>query len=202
MISFMRNRFLIQNFSIMIFMFVVSMGVHAEEGIPSVSDKVENRWSFLGGYGITHCGLGKTKVQVQSVDFIPRYERFLAKTMGSSWYQGRHSLMIETPLTLVVDPDVAPMVGINFLAGWTFTGLNRIIPYAFAGGGPLYTSADIPGLGSELNGNYQAGIGIRFKTNKNYQFNIEYRFQHISNGGTKTPNDPLNSSRFLLGITF
>ena len=91
----------------MVFMFVVlPMGVYAVEGISSVSDKAENRWSIFGGYGITHSGLGKTRVQVQSVDFIPRYEHVLTETMGSSWYQGRHSLMLETPLTLVVDPDV------------------------------------------------------------------------------------------------
>jgi hypothetical protein len=133
----MRNRFLIQTLSIMVFMFVVlPMGVYAVEGISSVSDKAENRWSIFGGYGITHSGLGKTRVQVQSVDFIPRYEHVLTETMGSSWYQGRHSLMLETPLTLVVDPDVAPMVGLNFIAEcryprswirikWELPGRNR-----------------------------------------------------------------------------
>ncbi|MBI4690638.1 MAG: acyloxyacyl hydrolase, partial [Nitrospirae bacterium] len=60
---------------------------------------------------------------------------------------------------------------------------------------------DITGLGSRLNGNYQIGIGTHYKLKQGLYLDTEFRLHHISNTGTKEPNDPLNSSRFLIGIT-
>lgn len=176
-----------------------SVGVAAAgEGAPSA----QGGWAFLAGYGITHPGMGKTKVWVETVDLIPRYERVLTDDWGSSWYRGRHSLLIELPVHLVVDPDVSPMFGVNFLACWTFTAKETWQPYLFAGGGPIYSNADIPGMGAHVNGNYQFGGGLRYKISGERYLEFEYRFHHISNGGRKDPNDPLNSSKVLVGVTF
>lgn len=162
----------------------------------------DSYWSIYGGYGISHKGLGKTKVQVQVLDLIPQYELVLLKNIGSSWYKGHHSLVLELPLTLVVDPDVSPMVGVNVIGSWTFDSSATMQPYFFGGGGILYTDADIPGLGSEVNGNWQFGGGVRFRLDSGRWLKLEYRFHHISNTGAKDPNDPLNSSKILLGLTF
>jgi len=159
-------------------------------------------WTYLGGYGVSHPGWGYTEVKVETLDFVLRYGRFLTDNIGSSWYKGRHGLLIEFPIRMVINPDESPMVGINFLACWTFTSTEKIIPYLFAGGGLLYTDADIPGLSSNLNGNYQGGIGMYYKTERGVYLNMEYRAHPISNAGTKEPNIPLNSSRFLIGVTF
>jgi opacity protein-like surface antigen len=69
------------------------------------------------------------------------------------------------------------------------------------GGGFIYTEAEIPGLGSKYNGNYQGGAGILYRLNSKYFLNAEYRFHHVSNLNTEKPNDPLNSSKFLIGVT-
>jgi len=198
----------VRNFCIPLFCFslaglTLSPALSAEES--SGYEQHENRkeyWSLLGGYGISHKDLGKTKVQVQVLDFVPRYERVLFDNMGSSWYRGHHSLLVELPVTWVFDPDTAPMVGVNILGAWTFTASQEVLPYFFGGGGIVYTDADIPGLGSAVNGNWQLGAGVRFKMAGGYWMNAEYRFHHISNTGAKDPNDPINSSKFLLGITF
>lgn len=174
---------------------------YAQQTTPvSNSPEVKSHWTLLAGYGVTHKGMGETRAHVETADFILRYGRFLTDEVGRSWYRSRHEIMIEAPLHLVVDPDVSPMVGVNFLACWAFTASKQVIPYFFAGGGLLYTEAKIPGLGSNLNGNYQSGTGIRYKTENGLQFNIEYRLHHISNAGTNDPNAPLNSSKILLGV--
>ncbi|MDH3360718.1 MAG: acyloxyacyl hydrolase [Desulfobulbaceae bacterium] len=173
--------------------------------MPVVSDDISashGNWSYLTGYGITHPGMGLTKVWVETVELIPRYERVLTEDIGSSWYRCNHSLLIELPVHLVVDPVVSPMVGVNFLACWNFIGRDLFHPYLFAGGGPLYSNADIPGMGAHLNGSYQFGGGLRYKISGNRYLEFEYRFHHISNGGRKEPNVPLNSSKFLVGFTF
>ncbi len=176
--------------------------VQAEETSPQNSETPDSYWSLLGGYGISHKGLGLTKVQVQVLDLILQYDRVLLKDVGSSWYKGHHSLILELPLTLVVDPDVSPMIGVNILGAWTFDSSDILQPYFFGGGGILYTNADIPGLGSDINGNWQFGAGIRYRLESGNWLKVEYRFHHISNTGAKDPNDPLNSSKILVGVTF
>lgn len=191
---------LFSSLGVMVFViFLLSSGAYAEKNPdPRIA---KYHWTYLAGYGVTHPGWGDTKVTVETIDFIVRYGRFLTENIGSSWYRGRHEILIELPIHMVVSPDVSPMVGINFLACWTFTSSEKAIPYFFAGGGPLYTNAEIPGLGSKINGNYQAGIGTYYKLKQGLYLNAEYRIHHISNAGTKEPNDPLNSSKFLIGVS-
>ena len=159
-------------------------------------------WSVLTGYGTSHPGWGKTKIRVETIDLVLRYDNVLSKNIGFSWYQGYHSLILELPIHLIVNPEVSTMIGANFLACYTFTDNDQYLPYIFAGGGPLYTNADIPGMGSHWNGNYQFGVGLRYKINTWHDVLFEFRFHHVSNGDQKDPNDPLNSTKFLAGFTF
>ena len=172
---------------------------------PGVADipRGESYMAILGGYGATHVGMGKTSEHVETADIVFRYGRVLRSEIGSSWYKGHHDLLIEFPVHIVLRPVASPMFGMNFLASYFFTTYKKGSPYFFAGGGPVFIEAgSIDGVGSSLNGNYQAGIGFLFKTERGHNLNVEYRFHHISNAGTKDPNVPLNSSKLLLGITF
>lgn len=162
----------------------------------------DNIRQFFVGYGVTHPGLGKTKTHVETVDFIGRYEHVFPGRIGPRWLPARHSIFVELPVHLVVAPDVSPIVGINFLGAFTFETKGNYKPYWFFGGGPLYTDAEIAGLGAKVNGNYQFGIGLIWKRDNWQDIRLEYRFHHISNAGAKDPNDPLNSSKLLVGFEF
>lgn len=159
-------------------------------------------YSLLTGYGITHRGFGDTRTQVQTVDMIGRFGWFLSRELGSGWYQGRHELLVELPLHLAVDPKVSPMTGGYLLGSWKFTSLENWAPYVFAGGGILYVDLGLPTMGSRLNFSYQGGAGLQYFIAPDTALSFEYRYHHISNAGTATPNEPLNSSKFLLGIAF
>jgi hypothetical protein len=180
---------------------LLAPGAYAQgEGEESQTER-RSHWAVLGGYGLTHTSVGSTRAHVETADFILRYGRYLTEEMGRSWYRVRHGILIEVPIHVVVDPDTSPMFGINVLASFTFTAPQRLRPYVFGGGGFVYTEAEIPGLGSKYNGNYQGGVGILYRIRGNYSLNAEYRFHHISNLNTEKPNDPLNSSKFLIGVT-
>ena len=165
-------------------------------------NKAEKHWTILGGYSVTHPGFGDTDTRVEGIDLVFQYGRFLFKEAGRSWYKTRHEILIEIPLSAVYHPERAIVAGINFLACWNFTASGNIVPFVFVGGGPLYTNLDIPGLGSELNGSYQAGAGVRYLIWENISIDFNYRLHHISNASTAEPNEPLNASKFLFGITF
>jgi lipid A 3-O-deacylase len=158
--------------------------------------------AILLGYGSSYPGWGSTKTRVETFDTVLRYEIPRHQGVGSSWYKGDHTVLIEVPIHFLVNRSGPPMVGCNFLANYTFTESERYRPYVFAGGGPLYVPADIPGMGSHLNGNYQCGLGIHYPLEGNHTLLFELRYHHVSNGSTAEPNDPLNSLKFMLGYTF
>jgi lipid A 3-O-deacylase len=166
------------------------------------TDTRPDSWAFLGGYGQSYPGWGQTTQRVETIDLILRYNHIVFDEIGSGWYKGFHSTLFEFPVSLILNPEISTMIGINFLAAYTFTVNEQWQPYIFGGGGPVYIFADIPGMGTKLNGNYQFGIGLEYFLNKQNHLLFEYRYHHISNAGTAKPNEPLNSSKFIVGITF
>jgi len=165
------------------------------------ADNTNESWMLLSGYSTTHPGLGKTREHVETVDTILRYRRKLKDT-GRDWYRGRQDFLIELPVSYLINSNDGQIFGLNFLSSWTLNASERYKPYFFVGGGPIYTEANISGVGANLCGNYQTGLGISCKIKKGRSFVLEYRFHHISNAGMKQPNIPLNSSKVLIGISF
>lgn len=159
-------------------------------------------FSLLAGYGITHRGFGATRTQVQTADAILRYGHFLSDEHGAGWYRGRHELFVELPLHLTVDPRVRTMTGGYLLGSWKFTSSDRLAPYLFAGGGVLYNDLGLATQGTRLNFSYQGGAGLQWFFRKDTAVGIEYRYHHVSNAGTADPNEPLNSSKILFGVSF
>jgi hypothetical protein len=160
-----------------------------------------SEYSLLSGYGITHRGFGATRTQVQTFDTIARFGWFLSDDIGHGWYRGRHELLMELPLHLAVDPKVRAMTGGYLLGSWKFTSLEDFAPYVFAGGGVLYVDLGLPTMGSRLDFSYQGGTGVQYFLKKDTALSLEYRYHHISNASTASPNEPLNSSKILLGFT-
>ncbi len=173
----------------------------AEAADASFFREAESEYAFLTGYGITHRGFGDTRTQVQTWDAILRYGRFLSGDLGKGWYRVRHELMLELPLHLAVDHNDRVMTGGYILGGWKFTAPEEYVPYLFAGGGILYVDTGLPTMGSRLDFSYQGGAGLQYFISKSTALNVEYRYHHVSNANTATPNEPLNSSKFLIGIS-
>lgn len=159
--------------------------------------------TLLTGYGITHRGFGETRTQVQTWDAIARLGWYLSDEIGKgSWYQGRHQLLVELPYHLAVDHGGRSMVGGYLLGSWKFTSMTHVKPYIFAGGGPVYVGLGLPSMGAKLNFSYQGGTGVQLPLTQATMLNLEYRYHHISNAGTASPNEPLNSSKILLGMSW
>jgi hypothetical protein len=158
--------------------------------------------ALLTGYGITHRYFGATRTQVQTWDLIARYGYFLSQEAGvGSWYQGRHELLMEIPYHLAIDQGGRSMTGGYLLGSWKFTSIKDLVPYIFAGGGVLFVDLGLPSMGSRLDYSFQGGTGLQYFIRPDVALLAEYRYHHISNAGTASPNEPLNSSKLLLGVT-
>jgi len=162
----------------------------------------DREYAFLTGYGITHRGFGATRTQVQTADALFRYGHFLSGDLGEGWYRVRHELLLELPLHVAVDHDDRIMTGGYILGRWSFTAPREVVPYLFAGGGILYVDLGLPTMGSRLDFSYQGGCGIQRFLSRDTALTLEYRYHHVSNADTATPNEPLNSSKVLFGISY
>lgn len=159
--------------------------------------------ALLSGYGITHRNFGATRTEVQTWDAIARYGYFLSDDVGQgNWYQGRHELLMEIPYHLALNQGGRSMTGGYLLGSWKFTSLGNLAPYIFAGGGVLFVDMGLPSMGTRLDFSYQGGSGLQYLIRKDVAVMAEYRYHHISNAGTSSPNEPLNSSKILLGVSF
>jgi hypothetical protein len=196
------GKYTARRLSTLVLLMLVFLPLYAvAEEKPIVSEAV-SEYAFLTGYGITHKGFGDTRTQVQTFDMIFRYGRFLSDEVGKEhWWQGRHEIFLELPYHLAVDHSGRSMVGGYVLGSWKFTAPERITPYIFAGGGVLYVDLGLPSMGNRLDFSYQGGTGVQYFIRKNLALMAEYRYHHISNAGTAEPNEPLNSSKILIGVS-
>lgn len=187
--------------SLLLALFVLLSPLNARS--ESVASTAKGEFGILTGYGSSFVGFGKTRHRVQTWDAILRAGFFLSGEIGKdSWYQGRHEVLLELPYHLALDHDGRSIVGGYVLGHWRFTSLDRVVPYVLAGGGPLFVDLGLPTMGTKLCFSYQGGTGLQYLIDKNTALSLEYRYHHISNAGTASPNEPINSNKILMGISF
>jgi len=193
------RRIILLQLQLLVIAFIASSPGIAGDNLDNQEKLPSNSWYLLVGAGSSHPGWGATQEKVETTDIILRQKRLQTRTRGESWYLNRKSVLVEIPLTLLREPDEPAMIGFTMNVNWTFIASQRFQPFIFAGGGPVYTKAEIPGTSSRLKGSYQAGIGLDFLLGR-FGMSVEYRYHHLSNGGLKEPNAPLNSGKLLLGF--
>jgi opacity protein-like surface antigen len=187
--------------SLLLALFVLLSPLNARS--ENIASTAKGEFGILTGYGSSFVGFGETRHKVQTWDAILRAGFFLSDEIGKgSWYQGRHEVLLELPYHLALDHDGRSMVGGYVLGHWRFTSLDKVVPYLLAGGGPLFVDLGLPTMGTKLCFSYQGGTGLQYPIDKNTALSLEYRYHHISNAGTASPNEPINSNKILMGISF
>lgn len=165
---------------------------------------------YFSGYGMSIPGFGETTERVQTIDIVARWEKTLNdyELRKSLIHATGHYLWIEaTAHLLVADTDSNDskdygITSLAFLGVWMFGELEQVKPYFLLGGGPTYLFADIDGMGSDINGNYQLGFGLRDIPVFGSKMEIQIKYHHISNLNKAKPNIALNSVRLMLSIPY
>lgn len=99
------------------------------------------------------------------------------------------------------------MVGITGLVRYNFVQPNwMVVPYIQGGAGVIYTNArnwsDQDAIGANVEFTPQFAGGLQFLLEKNWTFNIEGAFQHISNANTSARNQGVNAYGGFVGFTY
>jgi lipid A 3-O-deacylase len=164
--------------------------------------------SLIVGYGASIPGFGQTTETVHTLDLGVRFTTELSILESQNNGPIQHEVWIEPVFHVMLsDSDASDskdygIATLSFLGAWILQSENESEPYFFLGGGPAFLFADIDGMGSDLNGNYQAGVGIRKLKLGNWQTEFQVKYLHISNLNRAKPNVSLNSIRFALGFEF
>ncbi|MEO5954646.1 MAG: acyloxyacyl hydrolase [Nitrospiraceae bacterium] len=128
----------------------------------------------------------------------------LTDPIGSSWYRGQIALGAELLGFGTSEPKTAYGVGATPKLEYRFTGFDRLRPYVEGGGGPIWT--DLGGRVPEQPGQFNfvvwGGAGCAWRLTPQWALNVGYRFVHISNAGTRTPNSGLNFGLPLVGLSY
>ena len=77
----------------------------------------------------------------------------------------------------------------------------HFVPFVEAGTGVTSTDLDRRIEGQDFNFNLNLGIGARYCVNRNWSVNLEYRYQHISNGNMSARNLGVNADGPMLSIS-
>jgi opacity protein-like surface antigen len=156
------------------------------------------------GYLFADCIKTKCKTKQSGPAFMPSWMMTMTDPIGGSWYQGQLSLGAELVYIQFQEPVLSHGVGFTPKIKYTFVAPDRIRPYVEFAGGPFWNdlAGNIPEQHSQFNFILTAGLGISYFLTDQAAVNVGYRFQHISNAGTSSPNVGLNSSLPFAGFSF
>ena len=159
-----------------------------------------------GGYGFALPVGGTDAPELEDIQFVyvtPRWGVGISNPLGErSWYRGNFELLLEGTFLYMFEPKsgiaggLAPMLRYNFLTG------SRVIPFLQAGAGVIALDADLSRQSDGLNFILQSGVGLHFFLSQSTALTGEWRFHHISNASIHDKNAGINSSLFMLGVTF
>jgi lipid A 3-O-deacylase len=159
-----------------------------------------------GGYGLALPIGGTDAPEMEDIEFAyvtPRWGIGISDPLGGrSWYRGNFEFVLEGTFLYMSEPKsgivggIAPGLRYNFLTG------TRFIPFFFAGVGFIALDADLARQSDGLNFILQSGVGLHYFISQQTALTGEWRFHHISNASIHDKNAGINSSLFMLGVTF
>jgi lipid A 3-O-deacylase len=155
---------------------------------------------YLFGHRLTE--LHTTKQQGPAL--MPSWMMTLTDPVGDSWYRGQVSLGAEMVYIEFEEPLLTHGVGFTPRIKYTFVAMGRIRPYVEFAGGPFWTDLGgrVPEEATEFNFMLTGGVGVSWFFTPRLALNVGYRFNHISNAGTRYPNLGLNASLPFGGFSF
>jgi opacity protein-like surface antigen len=140
---------------------------------------------------------------VNFVPVLPQIGYTVTDVHGPFPVRGSLEVILEPILMVITSPESRIGGGGSVLARYNFVTGTRLVPFFDFGLGILYWDLRLPEfLGSRFNFTIQAGAGLHYFATDRLAVTGEVRLHHISNAGTDTPNRAVNSSVYLLGISY
>ncbi|MFB3076262.1 MAG: acyloxyacyl hydrolase [Candidatus Methylomirabilales bacterium] len=150
--------------------------------------------------------VGNTTPEIDDLQYVflaPRWGIGITDPLGGgAFYRGNFELLVEGQFFFETEPTSGWGGGFALLFRYNFLPEGKFIPFVEAGAGILGLDFDVAGQDDGFNFSPQAGLGFHYFLSENTALTGEWRWLHISNGDTREPNFGIDSSLFLIGVSF
>ncbi len=139
---------------------------------------------------------------VSFVNIEPRLGYFPFEQFGKGWIKGALETGLQGWFQYYFEPHTATAEGLKLALRYHVLGFGPLVPYIEATGGAAGTNLKVKEIRSTFTFVLEAGAGVSYFVTPEMAISAGYRFQHISNGGTSTPNRGFNSDSGVVGLTY
>ncbi len=154
------------------------------------------------GGGTNRSLLGLTRhSRVSLVNGTVRVSQLPFDPVGQGAWRGSLEIGFESFFQYYTGQE-ATAEGLKAAFRYHFLGFSPVVPYVEALAGIAHSSLNVREIDSNHVFLLEAGLGLSYFVTEHIAVTAGYRFQHISNGGTDSPNVSINSSTGVLGVSF
>jgi lipid A 3-O-deacylase len=139
---------------------------------------------------------------ISFANFEPRLGYFPFEQFGKGWIKSALETGLEGWFQYYFEPHTATAEGLKLALRYHVLGFGPLVPYLEATAGAAGTSLKVMEIRSTFTFVFEAGAGLSYFVTPELAINAGYRFQHVSNGNTSTPNRGFNSDSGVVGVTY
>lgn len=178
-------------------------GAGAAQDANEVFTKGKVLASFLvGGGAQNHVQSWDEYSDLSFLNFNARLGLLPFDAVGPGWLRGSLEVALEAWMQQFLEPDSASALGIKGGVRYHLLSFGRFVPYLEVAAGIGYTNLNVIEMNSSHTFVLEGGAGLSYLLSDAIAVSIGYRFQHLSNGDTESPNQGINSDSGVIGITF
>ena len=115
---------------------------------------------------------------------------------------GAYEIGLEPLYQQYISPKQNYFAGLGLTHRYHFLGLGRFVPYAEVAGFAGYTNLKIFEIRSSFTFMLYGGAGASYFVSDRTAIYAGYRYEHVSNGNTDTPNRGFENNVGVLGVSF
>ena len=158
---------------------------------------------LMGGYSIPHKIFAPRFANVHFAPLLLQIGYTLTDVRGPFPVRGSLEVIFEPTFMITTSPSTTFGEGASFLLRYNFVTGTRWVPFLDLGIGILHWNLRLPTiLETRFNFMLQAGPGLHYFATDHLAITGQVRLHHISNAGIESPNIGVNSSVYLLGVSY
>ena len=132
-----------------------------------------------------------------------QYGYMLSDVQGEGFWRGNFELVGELLTGWIFVGEGSYIAGGTLWARYNFVQPeSRVLPFAQGGLGMVTTDISHKIDGQPFNFNLELGVGMRYLLDDRWTFNVEFRYQHISNADTGKHNLGVNAFGPIFGVSY
>jgi opacity protein-like surface antigen len=144
----------------------------------------------------------RTLSDISFLNATPRVSYLPFSPFGSGLLRSALEPGVEGWFQYYLSPNEATAEGLKLAMRYHLIGFGRLVPYFEVIAGAGGTSLRVKETDSAFTFVLEAGGGLSYFITDTVALNAGYRFQHISNGHTSSPNRGFNSDTGISGVSF